>query len=163
MIGNWRAPSPRGGACNTSARRSSTPAPALLAAAAALSAATALGTLAADAGLAALAADAEPEGPGDGLDGAGWASAAAVKAARGVASHVAPSRGRSRTLDRGSWRTAGLNGGGGRMRSARPAFAHGPPDETVPRPAADATPICRIDYPRGVPFLALCTGHRFAP
>ena len=155
MIGSWRAASPRGGACNTSARRSSMPAP--LAAAAALSALAGVGALGgrrrdgAGARRGCRAGRAEA-----GLDGAGCASAATVKAASGVASHVAPSRGRSRTLDRGSWRAAGLTGrvAGGCEARGRLSRA-GRRTETVPRPAADATPICRIDYPRGVPFLAL--------
>ena len=103
-------------------------------------------------------ADAGPAGArGRAPDGAGCASAATVKRASGVASHVAPSRGRSRTLDRGSWRAAGLNGreAGGCEARGRLSRA-GRRTETVPRPAADATPICRIDYPRGVPVPRAC-------
>ncbi len=155
MIGSWRAASPRGGACNTSARRSSMPAP--FAAAAALAALAVDAAPAALAPVAAPAADAEAEGLVAWLDGAGCASAATVKAASGVASQVAPSRGRSRTLDRGSWRAAGLTGreAGGCEARGRLSRA-GRRTETVPRPAADATPICRIDYPRGVPLPRAC-------
>jgi hypothetical protein len=62
--------------------------------------------LSAAAEAAALAADADPEGLATSPDGAGCASATIVKTERGVTSHVAPSRRRSRTLDRGSWRAA---------------------------------------------------------
>src|SRR6476659_11064132 len=86
------------------------PAPAFLAPEAALAAADALAALAA------------------GLDGAGGASAAAATAASGVASQLAPSRGRSRTLDRGSWRAAGLTGRETGGCEARGRLSRGPPD-----------------------------------
>ena len=51
-------------------------------------------------------------------------------------------------------RRAAGRGESGRRRSARPAFAGGRCRTGGAAGAGRAAPICRIDYPRGVPFLA---------
>ena len=137
MIGSCRAASPRGGACSASARRSSMPAP--------------------------LAAAAEAAGCGAQRDAArGGAGRRASPARRlrepqrgsGAASarsQVARAAAARRTQDRDlGERLDALGEAGGCAARGRLSRA-GCRTETVPRPAADAAPICRIDYPRGAP------------